>query len=96
MAKRTLNAGDQKASRALKAVSTSPAPVQPQVMLTWDGACKAALAGKRLTRLAWGNPDFSIGMKGEHLSIRKPDGTDHNLIVAEGDMTATDWVVLLG
>lgn len=44
--------------------------------------------------MSWGNSGYSIGIHNEHLHLWKPDGSVHSLIVAEGDITALDWVII--
>lgn len=74
----------------------SPVPMrksEPEP-LTWSEACAAILIGRRVTRQAWQEPDTVVLLHAGALHLRKADGSLHTLIVSEGDLSATDWVVV--
>lgn len=61
--------------------------------LDWYDAIRAVVAGKKITRVEWGSSDC-VFLHAERLHLRKADGTLHQLIVSEGDLLATDWIVV--
>lgn len=50
------------------------------------------IIGQKARRQAWEDPETVIFVNG-FLKIRK-EGIVHDLILAEADLTATDWVVV--
>ena len=62
--------------------------------MEWAGACAAILTGKRVTREAWASDEVCIFLRAGIVHLRKADGSLHTLIVSEGDLSATDWVVV--
>lgn len=85
-------------------VSVSPA-VLPQVSplvksenlvveFDFPDAVRQILLGKKITKLEWDNPEYYILLQDGHLRIHKPDGKFYDLIVSDGDMAGTDWVVV--
>ena len=57
-------------------------------------AIKEILEGKKVTKLEWDDPKTYLALQGGHLQIHKSKGTDHDLIVSEGDMRGEDWVLV--
>lgn len=55
---------------------------------------QAVIAGERVTKAEWANADVYLFLDGR-LKIHKADGTEADLIVSDGDMRGSDWVVLL-
>ena len=61
--------------------------------MTFPEAMSAVLAGAKVTKLEWGNDKIYLFLDGT-LNIMKEDGTVNTLIVSDGDMLGTDWVVV--
>ena len=70
--------------RSLSAAAVGPVSFADAVPL-W-------LGGKKLTRQAWGSP-ACVFLHAGVLHFRAADGTLHTLIVSDGDLDATDWVL---
>lgn len=71
----------------------SPVPPQQELeeMDFWT-AFPAVRDGKRITRKGWANDD-QVFRWGGYLSI-KLNGQMKQLILSDGDMDATDWIVV--
>ncbi len=68
-----------------------------EIKMDFPDAMREVIAGKKLTRIAWNNNEIYIHRISGYLEIMRGD-TDkfsHQLIVNDGDMLATDWVVVL-
>lgn len=74
----------------------SPVPVRKSESepMTWGQACAAVIIGRRVTREGWAEPETVVFLHAGTLHLRKADGSLHTLIVSEGDLTATDWLVV--
>lgn len=66
-------------------------------MMTFTEALDEILAGKKVTRLEWERVNEYVFLKEGFLSIHhhadRPD-VSHRLLVSEGDMTGTDWMIV--
>ena len=79
-----------------KTANHSPLPIQafkPAPALTFPQAMEAVARGERLTKLEWNDRDTYIHLSEGHLKIHKSDGGNFDLIVSDGDLTGTDWLV---
>lgn len=65
---------------------------EPIAEMDFFDALRRVAHGERIRRLGWGNRDC-VFLYAERLHLRVMDGTLHQLLVSQGDMTATDWVV---
>ncbi len=84
--------------------SMTPARTIPALdQLTFDDALKQALQGKRVRRLAWPEDGCSMFFSitpdaapsnGGILRFRDGAGIVHDLTLQDGDVTATDWIVV--
>jgi hypothetical protein len=54
---------------------------------------QAVIDGHKVTKLEWGNPNIVVYLDGR-LRIDLEDGT-HDLLVSQGDMIGTDWVIVV-
>ena len=71
---------------------TVPTP-RPKAM-TFPEAIIAVSAGERLTKLEWHDSNTYIHLSEGRLKIHKSeDGKNYDLIVSDGDMLGTDWIV---
>lgn len=76
-----------------EAQQLSPVPDKPQVLLNFPDAMREVIAGKKITRIEWGNDNSYGVLKDGFLSIHLID-TFHQWIVSDGDMNATDWKII--
>lgn len=74
----------------------SPVPMKKSDLdpLTWGAACAAMLIGRRVTRQEWNDAATVVFLHAGALHLRRADGSLHTLIVSEGDLSATDWLVV--
>lgn len=72
--------------------SLSPVP-KPQEEMDFPTALQAVMDGKKITRKLWNNED-SVVKWGGFLSLRKASGQMHQLLVSDGDLHGTDWIVV--
>jgi hypothetical protein len=70
-----------------------PATKTPDDEMEFPEAIAAVITGKKVSRTSWGNDDC-VFLSGGFLSLRKSDGTLHQLLVSDGDMTGNDWFVV--
>ena len=61
--------------------------------MTFPEAMSAVLAGKKVTKLEWGNEKIYLFLD-KTLNIMKEDGAINTLIVSDGDMLGMDWVTV--
>lgn len=73
----------------------SPLPqIRKQVKeLDFYEALKEVMNGGRITRIEWGDSQIYGVLEGEYLKIFI-DGELKNWILSEGDINATDWIVI--
>lgn len=62
--------------------------------MSFFDALPAVLIGKNITKLEWNDNMIYVKLDGGQLKIMLEDGLLHPLIVSEGDLRGTDWVVL--
>ena len=78
-------------------VSASPVPKQVKVVaskgVAFDVAIKAIMGGAKVRRAEWEDVQEYCLLKESFLMIHRNDKF-HTWIVSEGDMLATDWVIL--
>ena len=75
-------------------ISPKPAPkMEYQVTMDFPEAMQAVIDGKLVTKLEWEDPETVVWLDGT-LKISLPDSKPLDLIISEGDMTGTDWVVV--
>jgi len=75
-------------------MATSPVPAQMQVTFDFPQSVRELLAQKKVTRLEWGNAEYFLQIVDTHVKIHKPDGKFYDLIVTDGDLSGTDWIIL--
>jgi len=70
-------------------------PVQPRTVGTLDffDALKEVTAGRRITRLDWGDNN-SYGYLKDSLLLIHLRGKDHQWMISEGDLIGEDWVII--
>lgn len=74
-------------------MTRSPVPTRKPVEMSFYDALKEVLNGKKITRLAW-ETNLTFGkMNNSQLEIFI-NGEFHSWTIVEGDITATDWIVL--
>jgi len=76
----------------------SPIPnKEVQEQMDFNGAIKAVLDGKKVTKLEWNSPAEFMVMAGEYLCVHHSGDdspTYHRLIIRESDLKGTDWVIV--
>lgn len=74
----------------------SPIPQKTgDVSMTFGDAIQAILSGNKVARLEWKNQDYGFLAQDGYLSINR-NGNNHQWLVNDGDMQATDWVIFEG
>lgn len=70
-------------------------PTEPIAAVTLDfpDALRAVMGGKSITKQEWDNPEIKVALHALHLSIIRDKGWQ-DLIVTDGDLFGTDWVVI--
>lgn len=58
-------------------------------------ALRHVIAGKRIHKLEWGDPEYYGYLIDGVLCLHKPTGRDHQWILSDGDLLGTDYIVLL-
>lgn len=61
--------------------------------MTFPQAIEEVINGKRVTKAAWDDSNIYLELKGEYLIIHKED-SDHSIILRDGDLLGTDWMVV--
>ena len=80
-------------------VSASPVPKKvvvankPAQVVAFDVAIKAVMGGAKVRRADWEDEQEYCLLKESFLMIHRNDKF-HTWIVSEGDMLATDWMIL--
>lgn len=78
-------------------VSASPVPKKVAVAVSkgvaFDVAIKAVMGGAKIHRVEWEDAQEYCLLKESFLMIHRNDKF-HTWIVSEGDMLATDWMIL--
>lgn len=80
----------------LELTNTSPLPKKAeavQTLLTFPDAMREVINGKKVTKLEWATSEVFLQLKDGFLKIYR-DSKYYDLIVSEGDMIGTDWVVV--
>jgi len=72
----------------------SPIPVMKKTM-DFPEALYTVIVGGKITKLEWGNKEIYLVLNGGFLMLRKQDGTQHRLLVSDGDLLGMDWVEVL-
>ncbi len=78
-------------------VRTEPGPtlVPPgEKIMTFGAAMTVVLHGAKVTRLEWADRETYLYLRAGILHLRKADGTEHKLVVSDGDLSGMDWVVV--
>ena len=70
----------------------SPIAVSQPVTMAFPDALHAVMGGDRITRIEWHDNGVFVFLQDGILRIMTRDGV-HNLIVSDGDLFATDWVI---
>lgn len=70
-------------------------PSPQSVEMDFPEAIRKVTAGQRVSRLAWMDLGTYILLRDGFLSIKNAQGF-HRLLVSDGDLLATDWIVVDG
>jgi len=68
-------------------------PAKPK-MLGFSEAITAIAEGNKVTRKDWKDESYYGILKDGRLKIHKPDGELYDWIISDGDMLATDWILI--
>lgn len=71
----------------------SPPPVQSQVVMNFYDALREVIKGEKITRISW-NDQGEFGFMHDGFLTIRTKGAFHQWLVSDGDMEATDWVVV--
>jgi hypothetical protein len=63
------------------------------VNMTFPEAIREIVDGEKVTRVEWDSKE-EYGFMANELLMIHTKGKDHQWIVSEGDMRATDWITL--
>lgn len=63
-------------------------------LIDFPAALHAVIDGERVTKREWQNANIYLDIKDGFLTLHKADGTEHQLLVSEGDLLGLDWYVL--
>lgn len=77
-----------------EALSVSPMPqdLQDQITLDFSEAIKALAEGRKITRQEWKNEDYGL-LRNGYVEINR-NGIFHTWMINDGDLLATDWIVI--
>ena len=72
----------------------SPNPIEGTIIsgISFSEAIKELANGKKITRLEWNNTDYGF-LKEGFVSIHR-NGEDFIWKLSDGDLLATDWIIL--
>lgn len=62
-------------------------------MMSFPAALQCVIDGMAITKREWNDEQFFVELRDMKLMIHKPDGLYYPLIVSDGDMRGTDWVI---
>lgn len=77
----------------VKSVSPLPKKDNKVVQLSFLSAISGIIAGRKVRRLEWSDPEEYCLLKDNFLMIHR-NGEFHTWIISEGDLMATDWVIV--
>ena len=92
-----------KSKDTIGGVATASSPKVKQDHLSGYDALRAIVDGKKMRRLAWADGEAGAAGHGEDYMLLYGDGGVvhikntaglHRMILCDGDLTATDWVVV--
>jgi hypothetical protein len=75
-------------------VTESPVSENTNQLMDLPTALRIALLGKKITKKSWGDEGYYVFFKGLLLTLRKPDESEHNLILTTDDFALSDWYAL--
>lgn len=62
--------------------------------LSFPTALQAVIDGKRVSKREWSDTEIWVALIEGFLKIHKADGSEHALLVRDGDLLGTDWYIL--
>jgi hypothetical protein len=82
-----------------KEIASSPLPPKkkpevPTGEMSFPDAMKMVIEGCKVRRSDWPDESEYVFVQDGFLRIHRPDGKFYNLTVSDGDLFATDWVVI--
>jgi hypothetical protein len=62
--------------------------------LNFPEAMRHVIAGQKVTKLEWNDPDILVFHRDGYLMIQHANGRTDALIISSGDLLGGDWVVV--
>jgi hypothetical protein len=78
----------------VQSTSPSPLPKTDQTPMDFPSAIARIIAGDKITKIEWNNPEYYGVLEGGFLMLHKPDGKLYQWIVSDGDIMGEDWIVI--
>ena len=80
--------------KKIQDASASPVVKPKVVKIDFSEAMRVVAQGKKVTKLEWKDDHVYLFLKNGRLKIHKADNSEPDLIVTDGDMLGTDFVVI--
>ena len=78
----------------VKSISPIPSKNKKKITtLTFPEAIAEVIKGKKIERLEWEKKEYAF-LNADMLSLHKADGKNYQWIINDGDLLATDWIVI--
>jgi hypothetical protein len=71
-------------------------PQQGSIEYDFPGIIRKIIEGSSVTRKEWNNPQFFCLLLDGKLMLHKDDDKYYEWIIIDGDLFATDWIILNG
>lgn len=78
-------------SNIVKGMSPTPPKI---VEMDFPTALKEIIAGKKITKLEWGNKEVVGVLENERLTLYKDDGKSYHWILSDADLKGEDYIVV--
>lgn len=62
--------------------------------MNFPDALRHVIEGERITKKEWGDPRIYLELNEEYLMIHKADGSEHCIMLRDGDLLGIDWQVV--
>ena len=67
---------------------------QKRITMNFPEAMKMIILGKKIYKEEWEDKEFYGILEDARLKLHKPDGKLYDWIISDGDLMATDWIVI--
>jgi hypothetical protein len=75
-------------------LSPKPEGKKERQLMDFPDAIRKVIEGKRITKVEWKDEGYYGWLKEFRLKLHKPDGSDNDWIISDGDLNGKDWYVL--